>query len=624
MGWQDAPAVDKSATGAAWQNAPAVGEKKQRPFGEKVIDVLSPAVEGGAAIAGGIAGSPVAPPFGALAGAGLGYGMAKEAEHGLKMWFGYEEPRKGVEIVKKPAEEVGAGAAMEAGGQVIGKTLPYTLKTIGKMFPSAKTKAAKIAASALGENLPEARKVLQSASGDMSAAQALAKMDAPTAQALLQRAQAHDPEFFVKMFGRQEAVRLAYLQEVAQGANQTTARAAREELKKQLNERLIPVLKTELEAANIAGRKLPEYEAQAARMGEAASQKVEDVRRFTAAGERASGRYSYMGELAGKAEEVAAQSAEGSLQFGNARRFAEYAGRSLEAHGLRPLRADAVIASIGRGLSNPEIAGNEVVEKSLLRVGQDIAKWTNNGGVVDAFALDSIRKNSVNSVIEQLMGAADPVVKKRTAALVIAQTRPIIIDAIEGAGGTGYRQYLQDYAAGEQVIAQTKMGGKLLDLYQTNPKQFVRVVEGNSPQDVEKIFGPGSYSIFKEMSAHVQQRLAIIGKELTRDELIRDQAKAGTTRLADVLKTELGVKKIPPMFSRKVTIINDVIDTLESRVSKKTMAELTKAAKSAKNLNELLDALPPPSRLEAESVLKSTQYAAEVGAADEIDRKKGH
>jgi hypothetical protein len=207
----------------------------------------------------------------------------------------------------------------------------------------AEKKAAKIATEALGSNLEQARTILKQASDDLTASEALAVLDpktgrakltAPTAQALLQRAQARDPEFFVKFLGDKDYKRLKELYDIAGGTNQTAAKAAREQLKKELNDTLIPKLEIEINAVNEAGEKTAKYATEAERMKAAAASKVEDVRRFTAAGERASeraplwspsymgkdrsgmpapfrelptqfGKYTYMGDLAQRAEMVA-------------------------------------------------------------------------------------------------------------------------------------------------------------------------------------------------------------------------------------------------------------------------------------------------------------------------------
>lgn len=654
--WEKYQSAEKpdSVASKPWEKYSKPSEEKGflDTAGKTAIEFAEPTIEALGTIGGGFLGTPLGP-LGTVGGAGLGYGIAKEVTGGLKRMAGYEPERTGAQKITQPIENILTGATYEAGGRALPELLRAGSKigqSVGDMLRSStpKVKAAKIASEALGENLPQARQILKSASDDISASQALATidpktgraiLDAPTAQALLKRAEARDPEFFTKMFGQQDAARLKQLQQIAGGANQTEARAAQEELKKQLNEKLIPTLKTELEAANLAGQKLPKLRGEAERMEGAAANKVQDVRRFTAAQPRAEAlarsnliekgqpvgatKYTYIGgDLQRKAEQVAADAAEGSLRFGEAARFARAAEQSLAAHGLKPLEGDAVISSINKKLSDPSFAGNDEIRNSLIKVAQDIRQWTNKGGVIDAFALDSIRKNSVNSAIQKMYPQASKQAQKALSAKVLESVKPAIIDAIEGAGGTGYRQYLVDYTLGSQKIAQTKLGGELLNLYQTSPQNFVKYVEGNAPEAIESNFGPGSYNIFKEMSRNTQQRLGKIAGEIKREGIIGEQAQAGTQRLADVLNTNLGLPRLP-FFSPKSTVTNKALASIEDKVSKGTWEALKKASRSAKDFEELLSNLPEPNRKEAIKAINATSTAggALAGMGANLDNK---
>jgi hypothetical protein len=527
---------------------------------------------------------------------------------------------------------------IDLGERALGSAIAETMLPSGVMkgfgaiagaVPTAEAKAAKIARESLGKNLPEARKILSEVvDKDITAAEALSvidpktnqvKLTAPTAQALLQRAEAKDPEFFVKMYGQQKADQLKQLQKIAGGANQTEARIAQENIKKITNEALVPVLNTEINSANIAGKLKPKLEAEATRMATAAQQKVEDVRRFEASKQRGvdlarqqliekgqpvgATRYTYLGgDLPKKAEEVSTQAANASLRFGEVAQFKQAANQSLEAHGLKPLTSDKIINAIHSKLTDPKItAGNEDIRKGLNQVKKEIKLWTNNDGVIDGWALEKIRQNSVNVVAQKLF-ANDPIAQKKFAGKVISQIRPIIIDAMEEAGGTGYRKYLEDYAAGSQQIAQTKAGAEAMKLFETSPKEFIKFVEGNSPETVENIFGAGNYDLAKQMSSNASDRLYQAGR-FTKSEIEREtQAQLGKNKLTDILRENKSKFKLPIAGLKGVTG-DALLSALEKGIDKKTMEALTESAKSAKTFKDLLDGIPIKQRQQVNRAL---------------------
>jgi hypothetical protein len=286
---------------------------------------------------------------------------------------------------------------------------------------------------------------------------------------------------------------------------------------------------------------------------------------------------------------------------------------SLEAHGLKPLKTDAIVTRLEGVLKDPKYAGNDVIEKSIPQVIADIKAWTNSGGVIDAWALDSIRKNSVNKVVRDLYKGEGTAAQNKAAASVIDKIRPILVDAIEKSGGTEYGNYLRAYQQGLEAVSQKKLSAEALRLYQDNPGEFVRLVRGNSPEAVEKIMGPGSYSIVKamtekttqvlpggmkvtELSGKPFQTLAKAAGEIERDIKIKESATAGQSALAELLRSETYGAKIPAYFSKTTTTINTVLDRLEKKLGTKVMNELTKASESGKNLADLLSKMPAVER----------------------------
>jgi hypothetical protein len=307
------------------------------------------------------------------------------------------------------------------------------------------------------------------------------------------------------------------------------------------------------------------------------------------------GRYTYEGELAERADKVAAEAAEGSLIFGEASRFATAASNSLEAHGLKPLKIDKVIAYIDNILADPKLTpGGRDLVRLLNMTKNDLIKWTNAGGVIDAWAVDTIRKN-LNANARRIAGS-DPIAQKELAAKVSQSVNPILVDAIEAAGGTGYRAYLEAYSQGLKAVGEKKLAAKALEMYQNDPKAFVKLVEGNSPKEVEKIFGSGSYDIAKEMSAKAVATLKSVAGEVKRDIRVGEQAAAGRDALRELIDANATKFRLPAFFSRAATLTNATLDALEKKLGKNVMNKLTDASKSGQDMAKLLDTLPAVER----------------------------
>lgn len=603
-------------------NRPAWGQENPKTYevAQTARRYLGPAVEVAASVGGGVLGAPLGP-AGAVGGAGLGYGIGKEITNLADIALGNVKQQAPAADVSRAAKNVLEGATMEAGGQA---AAPYIAKAVGKVIDIAQMplqKAAKMTRDAFGPDIELAVNALRNAKSGMSVSQTLADAGIvnPTAQALIQKSLARDPSFVVKLNKLQQKEGENALATLVGGTTQTEAKAAQEGAKNALNTVLEPVKRNELATANIAGTTGKALQTEADRMAMAAANKVEDVRRFEAAIPRAkelakakvaetglsgTGVYNYPAELAVKAGEVSAKAADESLLLGEAGRFKQNLADSVKAYGLKPLTPDSVVGKINNILKDPTLAGNDIIEGAVKAIGDDIAKWTENG-VVKSEALDAIRKNSVNAAIDKLRPGMDESAKKKLAAGVISRIKEPIVNAIESAGGTGYGQYLRDYAAGANRINQQKLSAEALDLYKNNPKGFIKLVEGESPDVVEKVFGPGNYDIAKQLaddlmkpSAKTQmgvlKETARIPKATLEAEF---QASAGQDALRDLYMSHLNKFRLPSYLSATFSTANKGIQILESALGTKTMKTLTEGFKSGKGTEELLSTLPAEQRM---------------------------
>ena len=146
-------------------------------------EMLGPTVEALGAAGGGIAGSALGP-FGTVAGAGLGYGMAKEGLSAADVALGLKAPRTPYQTVQEPAQNVMEGAMFEG----IAPALVRGASSILDVGKRSALKAKNIAAETLGGlDVSSVKNMLGRAGGDVTAAQATAGIDRPAWQALNER-----------------------------------------------------------------------------------------------------------------------------------------------------------------------------------------------------------------------------------------------------------------------------------------------------------------------------------------------------------------------------------------------------------------------------------------------------
>lgn len=576
-----------------------------------------PLIEAGAAMTGAAIGSPLGP-LGTVSGAGLGYGIGKEITSGFNRGMGLEPPRQGAAIATDPLQNVAEGSTMEAGGRVVGNTLGWVAGKVKDVFRSPELKAADIARQSLQQDLPAVLNALRAAPANQTAAQATAGITSPTWQALIERRLAADPKFTLTLKNMNEQDAVNELAKIAGGVTETDMRAATDAAKRNITAVTTPMRDTALSRANL-GQDVADLEARSANLSQQAAAEVQKVRELVNAGKIAEAsarlelikkglpvgltKYTYKGDLARMADEWASQAASGSLDLGQGARMAQGAADSLRSAGIKPLNAPALVTQIKSIVNNPEFAGNDIMAGAVKNVADDIAKWTTSGGLIDAKALDAIRKNSVNATIQQLRPGVDAATQKNLAASVLSKIKPVIDNAIESAGGVGYKDYLAKYSEGMASIAEQKLAGKALELFRNNKAEFVKLVEGNSPDQVEKILGPGNYNIAKDVSSKTLDVLRDQAAKVTRDMNITGQAAEGKEALVALLSQQQPGWRLPSFFSAKVTATNAALDMLERKIGNKSMRILTEAFKTPQGAADLLKTLPTAERIQVQKLL---------------------
>lgn len=533
-----------------------------------------------------------------------------------------------------------------ASGAIIGAVLPTVgaalvkqgAKFSGWLYDAMKgklgeVKAGEIARRVAGGDLAAIRAANAAAEQGLSSGQAAAGIKNATYAALDNLAREQNPaSYYSRQAEAQADAATNALARLAGGATATESRAVRSESKNALNAITAPMRETELAAAGTAGALLPGLEAKTARFGEAAAGKVEDVRRFTAAADRADEwartwtpttardagqsllpRYAkdhpqfqqtYPGQLSRKAEEVATGAAESSLRFGEVARDAAATAKSLTAYGLAPLKPDVVISSLNAKLANPDIATNTDAARALTRIKDMLADWTNGAGIITPEALYAIRKNGVTSALADFQGSEDA--KRKLAQTVLTEVRPLIDDAIEQAGGTGWRNYLKTFEQGMHGIEEKKMADVARRLYESGDKQgYINLVTGRNPELVENTFGAGKYDFSKEMGRSAIQ-FEKIADAAARDINLKKQTAQGGEELSNIIQDTAARFNFPPSLSTKVAIARQGLREFEGKVNKATLAALAEGMKSGASANAMLDTLPAKERVKVLRIMSNS------------------
>lgn len=575
----------------------------------QIVSALQPSAEmlagAGGAIRGATAMAPAGPVPAAIGGVVGGIAGFTGARTGAELLQGQQPDVRGA-VQEAVAGELigrGAGSAIRAGARGLDylRSLPQN-------------KAVNIAQQAAGPEAKNLRAALQGAEPGMTPAQATAGSPRQAWQALL----AFEPtDFAADVARRQQARSQSQLAGLAGGPSATAARETAEAGKQQLTAITSPMRETELAAANEAQRVMNALvPRRQQKQGSMVSALQESGRTGTEAAQRTESAVQQLqrvvpGQIPSVSARQAArtQAAAGAQQQEASNLFADISRQrraerdfidrqigSLEAYGLRPLDINPVVQRIDTTLNTPGIRASTDVTRVMSLLKDDLLNLAErNGGVIDAHDLYTLRKEGVAQRVRDVLKQDDPKAAAKVTATVVDKFRPLIDNAIEQAGGTGWRQYLDTYSKGMDVIARKQMAAQALDMFKGNPQDYVRLVRGDNPDAVEAIFGPGRYSIFKEMTAEMPT-LDKVARIVEADKLAAEKAAGGRGELAQILEANRAKLRLPNWFSPTITAANMRLADVEKRVDKKTIDMIRKAAESNQGMIDLLDGLPVKER----------------------------
>lgn len=545
-------------------------------------------------------------------------GVSRAADVGIRAAGGAVTGGTTAALINPAEAETGAliGAGVAGAAPPVVQTLAKSAGFLKDAFTGqlAAIKAGKIARDVAGDRIAAIRAALTAAPDDLTAAQAAAGVQKNAFQALGAFANKTD-EMSLKL-KQQAADDIAQLQRMAEGGNETEMRRAYEASITRLNQLTQDMRNVELGAANQAAQTInrlaPQAQQRQASMvnalrggipttppltGQATISPATEAAQQAAAAARGRPGFLSAGDRAQEWQQTSDIFADIARQRRSEAGFLQRQIGSLEDYGLRPLDAGSITSAIDARLAQPGLRASSNVTKVLAAIKDDIANLTQKGGgVIDAHDLYTLRKEGINERIMQIMGQTDPKVSAKVTRSVLKEVRPLIDDAIEKAGGTGWRNYLDTYATNMQAIDQKAMAAEAARLFKNSPQEYVRLVRGNNPDAVEAIFGPGSYDIFKEMGSKMPT-LEKLAASIQQKGEMADAAIAGQKDFAEAVeRAGRTFPRLPNPLNPKVTFANMTMDELENRLGPKVAAKLQQGMVSGRSALEMLNTLPAVER----------------------------
>jgi hypothetical protein len=563
MSWRDAPAVE------SWKLAPVVedGAKEvpqTQPRGEPPAwaaeyphlykaavttrQMAGPTLEMLGGLGGAAAGTVGAPGLGTLAGAGAGYAGAKQVLRMADQYLGLEPRLTPQNAITRATKDIAEGATLEAGGRVIA---PVVAPVANFLMSGAATGAGKLADIRQLPNQLAAKTARESFGGPAEVAAARAALQAPeaaglTAQQALARGGMVAPSAQATMARAIE--RGGALGTKAPVDTRATIEAAQESARKATIQNITPDLQEAINARRAASA--PLYEA--------ADRAVVPIDAELSA------------VLARMPEGTLAQAANIAKMEG--RPF--IMGKTVPAQQVETGILTAAGAPVTREVpaQTAEITGESLhyIKRALgdIAYGAPSTQAGRDAQLAARTLLDDYIKVFESKVPEY--GQARTTFSALSAPVNQAQVLKEMVSVLEKPGG-GERigPFLNVLGRGEQAMLK-RAGGR-------GAPRFEALSEVLTPEQISTV---------RDVARQLETEMAI-GQQVT----------AGRQRASELIKDELPNYRIPNVFNVFVTSANRVLDTLGTRVGKKTIEKMAEASLSAQSFDELLNTLPAQERL---------------------------
>jgi len=326
--------------------------------------------------------------------------------------------------------------------------------------------------------------------------------------------------------------------------------------------------------ADIGRTQILPAERESARLAQLATDEAATARRLLSGAENQTMRLGQMDDLGdafdpqainrqrgivGGLERFGGEAADRSLAAGQDSRSAAEVAANLRAQGLAPLDISGVVGRLRQQASDAEFVSPDranVFSAFADALERRAAKF---GGVIDATGLHLARREMGEFVANTLKGSDPQTIRLGTSKL-IGEAQPLIDNAIEAAGGKGWKAYLDSFSQGMRKVEQQDFGRKLAALAETDEARFNKVMSGGDFDFVQDFFGPGRFDINVEY----------FGKDLPTAQRLSSEIGA------QLSVAEKGLEKLAP--SQKLDLASGAAARVEDAMAPGTANYLTQGA----------------------------------------------
>jgi hypothetical protein len=307
-------------------------------------------------------------------------------------------------------------------------------------------------------------------------------------------------------------------------------------------------------------------------------------------------------------------------------RSAEEVAANLRAQGLEKLDISKVVSNLRAEADKAQFASPDrykILSEFANNLERRAAKFD---GIIDAQGLNLARRE-MGAFVSSILGTTDPKALRAGTSQLIAAAQKPIDDAIEAAGGAGWKNYLNTFAEGMKGIERQQFQRELTKLPEA---RFAKVMKGEDPDFVESKLGPGRYDINVEMQGADLATANKLGRDIEAQRAVsqtglEDLSQSQRLNFKQGITTNVGGKlepTVPNLFTAAARVAGGLphvygggIAAQEAGVkaaqkaSENTMRNLAPALASPRQAGELLRVRP------AEDYVNKMLYGSQAPSA---------